>query len=289
MTGSPATERFVYYIPFPPFTVGIAITFASFLLCAFLFIPYSLGIQHTLRSMHDDPLFWLFLIVMFGPAIAFLGLLAFPPKGWLMRLEVTKDRLRLVPTLLLRWIGEPTQEMRIDESSEEILVCRGSVDAIPFGYRVSVAPENGQERELKIESGARLNRQQAAIFANGIAEVTRLPVRLFQRESSADGQTREVPWLPDGRFAFSRSLAMVALGLAPWIGGIVVGLIGTGTAVAAAVGVCLWLCQVVSLMLYARLLDGKSKFPMIHSLATVFTFAASYMVAYVLTKFLIHH
>jgi hypothetical protein len=238
--------------------------------------------------MHDDPLFWLVLIAIFGPMVAFLGLLAFPPKSWLTRLEVTKDRLRLVPKPPLRWIGEPALEMHIDESCKEILVCRGSIDTVPFGFRIGVTPGNDRRRELKIESGTRLSKQQATILVNGIGDATGLPVRLLQRESKAGGQTREVPWLPDGRFAFSRAFALVAFGLAPWIGGIAVGFLGSGAAVGAAVGVCLWSCQIVSLWLYARLLDGKSKFPTIRSFATVFTFAASYMVAYVLTKFLIH-
>ena len=288
MTSPPANEKFVYSVPVPPLVVGIELTFAFIFFCAFLSIPYSWGLQRTLRSMHNDPLLWLALFTIFGLTIAVLSLLAFPPKSWLTRLEVKEDRMRLVPKLPLRWIGEPTLEIQIDKRCEEILVRRGSVDSIPFGFRVCATMGNGQRRELKFESGARLSKQQAAVLVNGIVDATGLPVRLLQRETNDRGQPRESPWFPDGRFAFLKAFAMIAFGLAPWIGGIVVGLIGAGAAVATVVGVCLWLCQIVSLRLCARFLDGKSRFPMIRSLATVFTFAASYMIAYVLTRFLIH-
>lgn len=288
MTKQPSTERFVYYVPIPPVVVGIELAFALFLVSTFLYIPYSWGLQHTLQSMHDDPMFWLVLIAIFGPMIAFLGFLAFPPKSWLTRLEVLEDRLRLVPRLLSRWIGEATTEMPTDEGNEEILIWRGSSHSIPYGFRVSVPPGGGQRQELKIESGMRLSKQQAAILVDGITGVTGLPVRLVQQTSGVGGSTHEVPWAPEGRFAFSRALAMLAFGLLPWIGGIVTGFLGTGAAVAAVVGACLWLSQTASLLIYARLLDQKSRFPKIRWLTTVFTFTASYMVAYALTVFLVH-
>lgn len=287
MTSSPKAERFVYYVPFPPLSRGIALAFALFFLCAFLYIPFAWGLQHSLQSMHDDPSLWLIFILLFGPGIAFFVVLAFPPKSWLSRLEVQHDRIRLVPKPPLRWIGEPTREIPIDEGCEQILVCHGSSDSIPLGFRVCVVAGKGQRRVLQIASAMRLARQQATDLVDGIAKAIGLPVYLIQRIAKPGEAVQEVPWLPEERSMSWRPLGVIALGLAPWIGGIVVGFLGMGTAVAAVVGVCLWLCQTASLMIYARLSDRKSKFPMIRWFSTVFTFAASYIVAYAVTAFLV--
>jgi hypothetical protein len=111
---------------------------------------------------------------MMGGGILFALWVLFPPKNTLARIEFTSDRVRFIPNLIARSIGEQSEETVISPQSAEILICHRLVN----GYRIIVRETDGAERELASHSPhALVNLKESEInsMAEAITPATGLP------------------------------------------------------------------------------------------------------------------
>src|SRR5208337_1757487 len=184
MASSPGTDAsFVYYVPIPHSIQIFLLIFTGILLAIFFGIPlHQFGLMGTVRSFSTNLGLWLIMAAMFMPLLVWFICLAYPPKSWLARLEFGRNCIRLVPKPPLRWIGEPTREIPIDPSFDELFLCAGSVDRSPYGFRVIVRGPNHHIHELKVGSGARMTERQSKILSNGAATATGVPLQLISRK-----------------------------------------------------------------------------------------------------------
>jgi len=265
---------------------------AAVVLLIFIGIPIGvLGLQGALNSIHNDTWLWLVMLAMFAFLIGLILRFAFPPKSWHARLEFMRGYIRFVPVPTLRWIGEPTTEISLSQQASEILLCRGSRDNsplgwsgqgnFPYGFRVFVRSADGHDRELKIAMD-RLNPHQFGLLTEGITAATGLPVRIVQRIFAADGSFHELPWAPSERSTQWSGIAKMAFAAAPFLVGIIVGLLHSDLGTVVVVGIALWLCQTLAAFSYAHVTHQKSKLAALYWFSTLFTFAASYAFSIVL-------
>ncbi len=276
------SEAFIYYLPLPSVSRNIALAFAVFFICCFLFIPWRWGLDHTLQSIQNDPLLWVVLIAMFAPAIALFLLLAYPLKSWSARIEADHNLIRLVPKPLLRWIGEPSIEISIGSQCNRIVLCRGIVDRSHYGLRILVCGINQHQQEYKVDS-ASLTAHQARTLANGITTTTGVPVDLIERQPSDEGGMCEAPWTQEPRVSRLLALAKLIFAVTPLIGGLVVGFSRASGLTAVLVGIFLWLTQTFIVLISAQRSRQRSKLAFAYWLTTAFTFAASYAVVFLIT------
>lgn len=292
-------SAFVYSIPIPSVSRKIALSFATFFLLLFCYLPFKLGLTRSINSMVDDPFLWLIIVAMFGSGIAFFLVLAFPPINWRARIETTRDSIRYFPRPPLRWMGEPTAEIRVGMGIREVLICQGSQDRddgafgsrareYAWGYRIVVRSEENSTQEIKVSTGDRLNVRQAEVLSKGIARAVGVPVRFIKREPSDSGGVREVPWVPISRSVNLIALAKLAFIATPFIGGLTVGIARPNGVTVIAVGVCLWLLQTSAVFIYATISRRWSKFGAFYWLTTIVSFASSYAVIFFFTANLVH-
>lgn len=279
---------FEFPIPPPSPSRVIALGYATLILLIVFFATLHAG------GSFDNPIFWLILLGV-SPVIFFFVLMAFPPLRWRARVEVQRDAIRYVPVPPLRWIGETATALAITKETQEILICRGSRDTyggffvsdsrpFPYGMRVILRDADGSEKQLRVKTGNRLSPHQAKLLVEGITSATGLPVRTIKREIRDGGALQENPWSPDNSFASSAGLAKFVFAAAPLLGGVVVGLLRASGVTAALVGISLWLAQTVGMLIAGSLAHQRSKLTWVFWLTTVFTFAASYTVVFLITE-----
>lgn len=262
-----------------------------FYLCCFAFFPCKLGLTRSINLMTEDPLLWIIILAMSGSGFVFFLVLAFPPTSWRARIEFTHEKIRYFPKPPLRWIGEPTTEVRIGADVREIIICSGSQDhydgsvgpsarQYPWGYRIVIRPESGHTQEIKVPTGDRLNARQAKQLADGIATAIGVPVRFVKRELSDTGEQREFDWTPIGPSMNLGCLVKLAFVSTPFVGGIAMGIIHPDGPTVIAVGICLWLLQTLVLFLYPTTRKQWSKFSALYWLTTAVSFSGAYAVIF---------
>ena len=128
---------------------------------------------------------------MFAPAIAFFAWLAFPPRGSLPRLEVSRSRIRVVPGLIARRFAETAVEINLYPTSRDILLCHSVWKGLGDGLRLVVRDGDGTERQIRATSMDYLTARKAQKLAQGISDITGLPVQLLTRIRQADGRVRK--------------------------------------------------------------------------------------------------
>jgi hypothetical protein len=282
-----ASSKFIYFVPIPSSIQAFLLAFAAFLLTIFLGVPlHQLGLMGTIQSFSKDMGVWLVMAAMFLPVFAWFICLAYPPRSWLARLEFEPRCIRFVPKPPLRWIGEPTKVIPIEPSSDELLLCAGSVDSSPYGFRVMVRGSSHHGYELKVQSGACLTARQAKVLSDGAAPATGVPLRLIKRELDDKNVLREVPWTPSQQSGLLPGLGMIALAVSPFVWGIVVAVLRAGLFVAAGTGLAIWLIQSAILFSCGSASRLKSKSPIPLWLSTLVTFSASYTATFALTSYL---
>lgn len=247
-------------------------------------LPWKLGFEKFLYSLTYFSATWL-VILMFAPPIAFFMWLAFPPRGFLPRLEVTRRYVRIVPGRVARFFAETPVEIELAANSSEILYCHNAWQGLADGLRLVVRASDGTERDIRATSVDYLSEQQAQRLGEGITTATGLPVLLLKRNRQADGSIRETPWNTPPHRSRIAGGASLATGVVPLLGGSVVGAIWPTPALIFSVGFGLWLSQMVALSLLARWRGSRAKFPLLYSLTTVFTFSAAYGVAAVVVHY----
>ena len=287
MTRSAKTGRdFVYFVPLPPVSRNIALTFAAIILLMFAILPIRLGIKRTCESLQDDLLLWLLLLAVFAPCIGWMIRLAFPSRRSLARLEFGNKTIRFVPKRILRWIGEPSVEAPILPNLQEIVLCPGTREYPHNGFTVLLRQSNGTSHEVNVPTGSLLNARESEILTQGIGQTTGLPVRLVQRKRGRGGAIEETAWVPAARSPNPSVFAGLILAATPLIGGTLVGFMGLSPAIAAGAGIALWLVMTLVALAIENRFPSKKKFPTLLWLTTLVTFAAVYAVAFVVTNFL---
>jgi len=280
--------KFIYFIPVPPSIQAFLLVFSAFLMMIFFGVPlHQFGLAGTIRSFSSDLGVWLIMAAMFLPLLALFICLAYPPRSWLARLEFERECIRLVPKPPLRWIGEPTKEIPIDPSSNELILCAGNADGAPYGFRVIARGLNHRLQELNVASGARLTARQAKALSKGVAASIGVRLQLIQREFDDAGALREVPWAPSQGSDRLRSFGKVALAVSPFASGVAVAALRAGLPIAACAGFAIWLMQSAFLYFYTRASCEKRRFPTLLWLSTLITFSSLYMATYAVASYLL--
>jgi hypothetical protein len=232
----------------------------------------------------------LFLMATMGAGTLFALWVLFPPKSTLSRIEFTSDRVRFIPNLIARSIGEQSEETAISPQSAEILICHRFVPQKVNGYRIIVREADGAERELASYSPhtqVDLNASEIDSMVEAITSATGLPVRVVIRRKLPTGVVEETPWTPPSTKGKSlRTAALATVALLPYVGGILMGWLSLNPAIVIAVGLTLWLCMVLAIYLASRTDSGPKRFPLLRILTTLVTFSAAYAVCFVVTAYL---
>ncbi len=169
-------------------------------------VAFNYAIFFCSVPLQENSLFW-FLWIWGMLLWAMPLVVAIQPRKLRGRVQFTSKEVIFTPNLFMRQL-EPSIAISIGDEASEILICRGSQDTYPWslsdrkdypkGFRILLRSANGRDRELKVETGDRLNARQAKMLSNGIAASARLPVRFVRREI-ASGSVREIPWSPGER------------------------------------------------------------------------------------------
>jgi hypothetical protein len=159
------------------------VTIAIFL-AAFAILPYKLGFERFFESLAYFSATWLVMFI-FGPAIAFFAWLAFPPRGSMPRLEISRSRIRVVPGRIARLFAETAVEIDLSPKSRDILLCHSVWQGLGDGLRLVVRDGDGTEREIRATSMDYLSARKAQKLAEGISAATGLPVHLLIRRRPA--------------------------------------------------------------------------------------------------------
>ena len=216
--------------------------------------------------------------------IALLLWMVFPPRKDSPRVEIRHDRMGFYPSRLgRRFVGEEDIELTIPPESREILISRNSVGGLFDGYRVIVCEQNESQREVKSEFFRRIGERQWQQIAEGIGRATGLPVRMIVRRRPTGGPVEEVPWIVSGRKATLLTLGALITAASPYVAGIAVGILSPRIAITVAVGVTLWLCQMIALYASARKDPTGVKPSILFPLTSIFTFGAAYSFTVVVT------
>jgi hypothetical protein len=217
--------------------------------------------------------------------ILFALWLLFQPQSALARFEFTRDRVRFIPNLIARSIGEQSEETVISPQSAEILICHRLVN----GYRIIVRAADGAESELASHSPhtlVNLNKSNIDSMADAITPATGLPVRVVIRRKSPTGAVEETPWTPVATKRKPLKTAALATVALPYVGGILMGSLSLNPAIVIAVGLVLWLCMVLAIYFTSRTGPSPKRFPLLQALTTLVTFSATYAACFVVTAYL---
>ena len=115
---------YIFHIRYPRYLSALGL----YLLVVFVAPSVYIGSKIGVGWIPSNLLPALFLIATMGGGILFALWILFPPKSTLARIEFTSDRVRFVPNLIARSIGEQSEETVISpqstETSSAIASCR---------------------------------------------------------------------------------------------------------------------------------------------------------------------
>jgi hypothetical protein len=272
-------------IPQPASRPIIALAVVVVFLAVFAIFPYKLGLGRFFESLFYFSATWI-VMLMLAPPIAFFIWLAFLPRSFLPRIEISRTRICVVPGRMARFFAEAPVGIDLTPFSREILLCHSVRPGLEVGFRLVVRAADGTERGLDANSMNYLNARGSQELAEGISAVTGMPVRLLERVRQNDGTVQEKPWSPPPTSSMIVvGIALIA-GVLPFAAGGVIGAIWPTPLIIVAVGLGLWLIQMSVPCLLARWTGSKAIFPSALSLTTVFTFSASYCLAVVVFHFI---
>lgn len=273
-------ESFVFCLPLPIAGRVIAVGCAgSFLFAAAVVLRVCLN-----EGFKNNLALWC-LAIGLAIGIALFSRLAFPPRGAQPSLQFQHDKVRFTPGEIGRLFAEPAVEVAITPQSKELLLCRDFFEELHDGYRVIIRATDGTEREVRAGL-LRLDSQKSREIVEGITGSTGLPVRLIIRRRSGNGSVHETPWIPlPAKANIVRGFATATIVAAPYIGGIIVGYLLPRPAVIVAVGLTIWVGQMLGIFAFAYTDRTQTKYSLLYSLTTIFTFGATYGFAVVVVAF----
>jgi hypothetical protein len=273
---------YIFYIRSPVYLRVLGLFVLAVTVAPFAFIGLKIGLG-WISSILLPALFG--MTMMIGGILFALWLL-FQPRSTLARFEFTRDRVRFIPNLIARSIGEQSEETVISPQSAEILICHRLVN----GYRIIVRAADGAESELASHSPhtlVNLNTSDIDSMVEAITPTTGLPVRVVIRRKSATGAIEETPWTaPSTKGKLLKTAALATVVALPYVGGIIMGSLSQGPAVVITVGLALWLCMVLATYTASRTNSSPKRFPLLQTLTTLVTFSAVYAACFVVTAYL---
>jgi hypothetical protein len=145
---TPSEAPTILVIPQPAVRRRIAMFAVAIFLAVFAILPYKLGFEKFFESLAYFSATWL-VMFMFGPAIAFFAWLAFPPRGSMPRLEISRSRIRVVPGRIARLFAETAVEIDLSPKSRDILLCHSVWQGLEMGFDWLFA--TGMEQSAKFE------------------------------------------------------------------------------------------------------------------------------------------
>jgi hypothetical protein len=284
-----AGVKFVYTIPIPFAARALAATTAVALFAILFGIPLiDLGTARMVETFRSDSVAWTILSAMDGSLIGFFMVLAFLPRSWRAGLEFGQDRVRLIPRPILRWIDEPSSiDMAFGARMQEILICHGTRNSSPFGFRVILRAAGVPDREFKVETGDDLNAREVKMLTDGIIAATGIPVRLIERKTRKDGTVREGIWIPAGKPFLWMDLARVLAVALPFASGGLVGELRPSYAGVAIAAIAVWSLQSSGVLLFNRLAQKQRKFTASKWLLSFFNFALEYATTFAFVTFVL--
>ncbi|HEV2136314.1 MAG TPA: hypothetical protein VGR47_18890 [Terracidiphilus sp.] len=285
-----AGVKFVYSVPIPA-SVRVLAAAVAIVLFAILFgIPLiDLGAARMVETFSSDSVSWAILGGIVGSLMAFFIVLSFPPRSWRAELEVEQDRVRLIPRPVLSWIDEPAaMDMELGPRVQEILLCRGTRNNSPFGFRIILRAFDVPDREFKVETGDDLALRDTRILSDGITAATGLPVRLIERRTRKDGSVREGIWIPPSRALPSTELARLVAVAFPFVCGAVAGYLQPGYLTAVIGWMALWSIQMLGLFLYNRFVHQRTTLGTFNWFYSLFNFAVEYATTFAYVSFMFH-
>lgn len=285
-----ARVKFVYTIPFP-FAVRALAAATAVALFAILFgIPLiDLGAARMVETFSSDSVVWAILGALDGSLIGFFMVLAFLPRSWRAGLEFGQDRVQLIPRPVLRWIDEPSSvDMAFGSRMQEIIICRGTRNNSPFGFRVILRAVGVPDREFKVETGDDLNAREAKVLTDGIIAATGVPVRLIERNARKDGTVREGIWTPAGKSRIWIELAKVIAVALPFVCGGVAGVLRPGYVDVAIAAIAVWSVQSLGVLLFNRFNHRQRTFRASKWLLSFFNFVLEYATTYAFVSLFFH-
>lgn len=277
--------EFVIAPPFLRRAIAIAFGVAPFAVCAIWF-PFAVGFTRFYNAFTESSLGWLSYLMLVIPAAFFLRL-AFPPRSAMSRLHVRHDRVSFIPgKWVRRYLAQPVVEASITSRATEILLRQKGVSN---GYAVIVRSEEKQENEVYAGASLTLHSaEEAQKITQGISAVTGLPVRLVIPRKHADGSIEDTPWVPTVLKSEWQSLANLAIGSLPIVGGAIAGYLLAQPAFVLAIGLGLWFVQQI---VVARFRPRKTKRDSAEiglSIVNFFLFGVSYSVTAVIVITIVH-
>lgn len=241
------------------------------------------------ETFRSDSVIWAILGAVDGSLIGFFIVLAFLPRSWRAGLEFGQGHVRLIPRPILRWIDEPSYvDMALGSRMQEIIICRGTRNNSPFGFRVILRAAGVPDREFKVESGDDLNAREAKALTDGIIAATGVPVRLIERKARKDGTVREGIWTPAGKSMLWIELARVIAVALPFVSGGVAGELRPSYGVVAIAAIAVWSFQSLGVFLFNRFTHKRRKFAASKWLLSFFNFVLEYATTYAFVSLLFH-
>ncbi len=279
---------YIFHVRSPGYVraIGVFLVIVGVAPCSF--VIWKIGLTWIPSELGPS----LFLIASVIGLVLFGLWIVFPPQSTLARFEFTGDRIRFVPNLVARWIGERSEETPIRPQSSEILIAHYFVPEKVNGYRIVVRAPNCSEQELASHSPhtqVMLNGSEIDNLAAAIAPVTGLPVRIVMRRTSQSGIAQETPWMQPSKERTPLKIAALVTFSFPYVGGIFMGWYYQNPAIVVGVGFALWFCMVLAIYLASRTAPIRANFPSLPVLTTLVTFWAAYGVCYVVTAQLRGH
>jgi hypothetical protein len=250
-------------------------------------LPLKIGLHKFIEDLGGDGLLYLAVGLLALSALALR--LAFPPRSTQPKLQISHDNISFVPGPIARHVfAEPTIEAEVPSQAREILVCHHFLEELPDGYSLIIRLREGMERGLKV-GYLRLDTEELNTLSEGIRATIGLPVQFVVRRRLPGGSVQETQWVrPAARTHVMSGFVAIAITALPYIGGITVGYLLPHGAIIVAVGLSLWLCQILAAYVLARRQQPKSRYPMLYSFTTLFTFGAAYGIAVAIVAFTFH-
>jgi hypothetical protein len=221
-------------------TIALAVGVAPVMVIA-ISLPLKVGAVRFYHVFAESSVGWL-LDLMLLLQVAFFLRLAFPPRSGMSKLQVRPDRISFIPSKWgRRYLAEPVVEAPIASKATEILLRQKGLSS---GYAVIVRSTDKQEKEVYAGTGLTLHSQnEAQKITQGISAVTGLPVRLVIRRKRTDGSVEELPWSPNVHRSEWQSLANLAIGSLPIVGGAITGYLVAQPVFVLVIGLGLWFIQ----------------------------------------------
>lgn len=280
-------EKFIYIIPIPLAARILAGAVALGLLAIFIGIPLEdLGVAGMKEALGGDGPAWAILGGINGSLIAFFIVLAFPPRSWRARVQFGRDHVHLLPRPVFRWIDGAAVELAFGTRVNEILLCHGTRNKSPYGFRIILRALDLPDREIKVETGDNLNSREVRVLTQGITAATGLPVRLVELIADKRGSQREIPWTPAKQSAKWIAAAKMGAAALPVVAGMVIGDLRPKYSVVIIVGFALWTIEALGFYLLSRFSQERPKLSAHNWISSLFNFGFAYTIAFAFLSYL---